>query len=86
MRIDHAQEETHDRIVTEAGRLFREEGYKGTGVRCGNEVGGADCGGFYAHFKNKDSLLAEAVHDCVNERLQKCHWRHGAKVIRSKAG
>src|SRR6266478_2351312 len=72
MRYDSKhRKETHDRIVTEAGRLFRAEGYKGTGVDAVMKSAGLTAGGFYAHFKNKDSLLGEAVHDCVTERLQK---------------
>jgi AcrR family transcriptional regulator len=57
---DH-KEKTHERIVREAGRLFREHGYKGTGVDAVMKAAGLTQGGFYAHFRDKDELLAETL-------------------------
>ena len=53
--------ETHDRIVAEAARLFRADGYRGSGVDAVMAAAGLTAGGFYAHFDGKDALLAEAV-------------------------
>ena len=57
---DHKQK-THERIVAEASRLFREEGYKGSSVDAVMQAAELTPGGFYAHFEDKDSLLAEVV-------------------------
>ena len=52
---------THARIVREASRLFREHGTGAVGVEQIMEAAGLTRGGFYAHFKNKDCLVAEAI-------------------------
>ena len=57
---DHKQQ-THDRIVAEAARLFRAEGYRGMGVDTVMAAVGLTAGGFYSHFKNKDALFAEVL-------------------------
>jgi TetR/AcrR family transcriptional repressor of nem operon len=68
---DHKQK-THERIVAEASRLFREEGYKGASVDAVMEAAELTPGGFYAHFDDKDALLAEVLEACIlrkNRRL-----------------
>jgi len=52
---------THARIVREASRLFRERGTEDVGVEEVMDAAGLTRGGFYAHFKSKDALVAEAV-------------------------
>lgn len=68
---DHKQQ-THERIIAEASRLFREEGYKGASVDAVMRAAELTPGGFYAHFDDKDSLLAEVLEQCIlrkNRRL-----------------
>ena len=68
MRYEAEQKQrTHDRIVAAAAKLFRAEGYDGTGVDAVMKAAGLTAGGFYAHFKNKDALLAEALEYCWAE-------------------
>ncbi len=52
---------THARIVREASRLFRERGTAEVGVVDVMDAAGLTRGGFYAHFKNKEALVAEAI-------------------------
>jgi TetR/AcrR family transcriptional repressor of nem operon len=52
---------SHEAIVEAASRLFREHGVNGVGVDGVMRAAGLTHGGFYAHFKNKDALIAEAV-------------------------
>jgi TetR/AcrR family transcriptional repressor of nem operon len=55
------KQKTHERIVAQAAKLFRTEGYEGSGVDAVMKAAGLTAGGFYAHFKDKDALLAEAL-------------------------
>ncbi|HEY0817591.1 MAG TPA: TetR/AcrR family transcriptional regulator [Rhizobacter sp.] len=52
---------SHERIVEAAARAIRRSGYAGTGVASVMKEAGLTHGGFYAHFKSRDALLAEAV-------------------------
>ena len=52
---------SHERIVDAAARAIRRSGYAGTGVAAVMKEAGLTHGGFYAHFKSRDALLAEAV-------------------------
>jgi TetR/AcrR family transcriptional repressor of nem operon len=54
------KERTREQIVSAAARAFREQGVEGVSV--GEVMGraGLTHGGFYAHFRNKDQLVAEA--------------------------
>jgi AcrR family transcriptional regulator len=54
-------EATHDRIVDVAARTLRRNGYAGVGVADVMKQAGLTHGGFYAHFKSRDALLAEAL-------------------------
>jgi TetR/AcrR family transcriptional repressor of nem operon len=51
----------HERILTEAARLFRERGFDGAGVAEIMKAAGLTHGAFYAHFASKEALEAEAV-------------------------
>lgn len=53
--------ETRNRILTAAARLFRESGYDGVGVDAIMNGAGLTAGGFYAHFRSKEALFAEAM-------------------------
>jgi TetR/AcrR family transcriptional regulator, transcriptional repressor for nem operon len=55
------RQETRRRILAMAAREFREAGLDGIGI--GDLMGklGLTHGGFYAHFKNKDALIAEVL-------------------------
>ena len=53
--------EKHERILSEAARLFRERGFDGVGIADIMKAAGLTHGAFYAHFPSKDALEAEAV-------------------------
>src|SRR5947199_8161334 len=55
------KEETHERIVETASRAIRRSGYDGTGVADIRKEAGLTHGGFYAHFKSREAMLAEAA-------------------------
>src|SRR5260370_13623769 len=52
---------THQQILKNAARRFREEGLNGPGVATVMKASGLTVGGFYKHFSSKDELLAEAI-------------------------
>jgi AcrR family transcriptional regulator len=55
------KEVTHDRIVEAAGRAIRRGGYNGAGVAEIMKEAGLTHGGFYAHFRSREDMLAEAA-------------------------
>jgi TetR/AcrR family transcriptional repressor of nem operon len=61
MRVTREQaEQSRERIVEGASRLFRENGLDGIGVADLMKDAGLTHGGFYAHFASKEALMAEA--------------------------
>lgn len=52
---------SHERILDAAARSVRRHGYAGVGVADVMKEAGLTHGGFYAHFKSRDALLAAAV-------------------------
>lgn len=64
------KEETHDRILRAAARAIRRHGYEGVGVAEVMREAGLTHGGFYAHFKSRDALLAEAADQAGAESLE----------------
>ncbi len=58
---DTHKQQTHDKLVSLAGRALREKGPDQLGVAELMRSAGLTHGGFYAHFKSKDALLAEAL-------------------------
>jgi TetR/AcrR family transcriptional repressor of nem operon len=58
---DSHKAETHARLVKLAGRMLRENGPQNLAVAELMQGVGLTHGGFYAHFKSKDALLAEAL-------------------------
>lgn len=55
------KDETRKKILEAAGRVFRREGYHASGVDKVMNEAGLTAGGFYAHFRSKEALLAEAL-------------------------
>ncbi len=60
------KEQTHKRILSAAGKLFRKAGYKPTRIDHVMESIGLTVGGFYNHFDSKDALLRELVENTVS--------------------
>ena len=79
MRVSRAQaQENRERIVQEAGRLFRERGFDAVGVADVMKAAGLTHGGFYGHFKSKDDLIAQAMRACAAPVLE--GWREEAQT------
>jgi len=55
------RELSHGRILDAAARAVRRQGYAGVGVAEVMKEAGLTHGGFYAHFKSRDALLAAAI-------------------------
>lgn len=55
------RDETRTKILKIAGRALRAKGPEGVAVAEVMKEAGLTHGGFYAHFKSKDALLAEAL-------------------------
>jgi len=63
-------EETRERLVHAAARVFAERGYEGTRVGDIAEAAGLSRGALYAHFPGKADLLAEAIRARGREELE----------------
>src|SRR3954470_2256508 len=59
--MSRSKEATHARIVEAAARAIRRSGYNGTGVADIMKSVGLTHGGFYAHFRSREAMLAEAA-------------------------
>ena len=55
------KEQTHRRIVWTAARAFKRHGLQGVGIADLMKKAGLTHGGFYAHFPDRDTLVAEAT-------------------------
>ncbi|OBP16831.1 hypothetical protein A5320_05525 [Rheinheimera sp. SA_1] len=55
------KELTHQRILETAARMIRRDGFEALAVADVMKHAGLTHGGFYAHFANRDALLAEAL-------------------------
>ncbi|WP_348727905.1 TetR/AcrR family transcriptional regulator [Rheinheimera texasensis] len=55
------KEQTHQRILSTAARMIRKDGFEALAVADLMKQAGLTHGGFYAHFANRDALLAEAL-------------------------
>ena len=60
---------TRRRIVVAASAAFRERGVEGTGVDEVMRRAGLTHGGFYAHFRDKSELVAEACREAFDEAV-----------------
>jgi TetR/AcrR family transcriptional regulator, transcriptional repressor for nem operon len=66
MRLTKEQAETNrQRIIAEAGRLFRERGFEGISVAELMQAAGFTHGGFYNHFASKSDLMAEVTRNVL---------------------
>lgn len=62
MKVSRAQmAENRERILAEAGRLFREKGFDAVSIAEVMKAAGLTHGAFYGHFGSKDDLIAETV-------------------------
>jgi TetR/AcrR family transcriptional repressor of nem operon len=59
--------EIHQQIVKDASRRVRTEGLNGAAVAAVMRDTGLTHGGFYKHFRNKDKLLLESLHEAFRE-------------------
>lgn len=59
--------EVHQKIVKDASRRVRAEGLTGTPVAAVMQSTGLTHGGFYKHFRSKDELLLESLHEAFRE-------------------
>ena len=55
------KELTHQRILTTAAKMIRQNGFEALAVADLMKKSGLTHGGFYAHFANRDALIAEAL-------------------------
>ena len=68
-RSKQEKQQTHQRIVRKAAQQVRLEGVNGVGIAELMGQAGLTHGGFYAHFRNKDALLAEICREGMAETL-----------------
>jgi TetR/AcrR family transcriptional regulator, transcriptional repressor for nem operon len=62
MRVSKERtERNRQHILTVAARLFRENGFRATGVDSISQEAGLTHGAFYSQFASKDALAAEAI-------------------------
>ncbi|HEV8190937.1 MAG TPA: TetR/AcrR family transcriptional regulator [Ktedonobacterales bacterium] len=61
------KERTHAQIVRTAAQAFRREGVHAMAIPRLMGEAGLTHGGFYAHFRNKDALVAEACDTALND-------------------
>src|SRR5207253_8427215 len=58
---------THQRVLKKAAEQMRRRGVQGTGIASLMGKVGLTHGGFYAHFPNKNALIAEATGPMLEE-------------------
>ncbi|MEM8993181.1 MAG: TetR/AcrR family transcriptional regulator [Acidobacteriota bacterium] len=69
---------TRKSILDAASRVFRRRGYQGGGVDAVMKEAGLTHGGFYAHFRSKEALLAETVlESMLDVRKRHRDWTEG---------
>lgn len=66
-------EETRERILEAASRLFREQGIDSVGLAKVMAEAGLTVGTFYTHFKSKEALLREALLHSMKARKDGIH-------------
>jgi TetR/AcrR family transcriptional regulator, transcriptional repressor for nem operon len=76
-RAEH-KANTRRRVLQEAAKAIRTEGVERMGVASVMAAAGLTVGGFYAHFKSKDDLVAEAVNFMFEERYSTFFETHEA--------
>ncbi|HME05702.1 MAG TPA: TetR/AcrR family transcriptional regulator [Bryobacteraceae bacterium] len=76
------KQQTSERILRAAGRLFRKQGYAATGVDAVMKSADLTAGGFYSHFRSKQDLLAETL-DAIF-RSAKNDWPEPLNQLRGR--
>ena len=83
-------EETRNRIIETAGRLFIEKGYEHTSIQdIIDHLGGLSKGAIYHHFKSKEEIMyavAEELYTDSTAQMQKIRQRrdlNGKEKIRA---
>jgi len=61
------KDDSHRRILNSAGSILRKRGIAGTSVAEVMGGAGMTVGGFYAHFRSKEALVAETLRDALRE-------------------
>jgi TetR/AcrR family transcriptional repressor of nem operon len=80
MRYDtEHKERTRKRVLREAANAIRAEGPDRIGVAGLMAKAGLTHGGFYAHFKSKDDLIAQAITQMFDDRYE--HWVERTKDL-----
>lgn len=62
------KDETHQRILDVAGKLFRKNGITAVGLATIMKEAGLTNGAFYAHFKSKEVLVKQVLADILDKR------------------
>ncbi|KVT77147.1 TetR family transcriptional regulator [Burkholderia territorii] len=79
--VEHKQE-TRARILDAASRLFRQEGYGGSGIGPLTKAAGVTNGAFYGHFKSKGEAFRSVVLaglDQLRQGVATFKSEHGAR-------
>ncbi len=81
------KDDSHRRILASAGTLLRERGINGTSVSEVMDGAGMTVGGFYAHFRSKEALVAETLRSALRESRARlaaaAGMRTGAEWVRA---
>lgn len=56
-----AKQASHDKIVTAASEMIRENGIEGLNITAAMQAAGLTHGGFYRHFTDKNALVCAAI-------------------------
>src|SRR5258708_12462762 len=70
MERSRVETSTKDRLVTEAMRLFSQQGYRATSINQIEKAAGLvpGCGALYNHFKSKEALLTAGIDRQLDRR------------------
>ncbi|MBJ9589149.1 MULTISPECIES: TetR/AcrR family transcriptional regulator [Burkholderia] len=77
--VEH-KHETRTRILEAASRLFRQEGYGGSGIGPLTKAAGVTNGAFYGHFKSKGEAFRTVVLDGLDQ------LRQGVAALKAEHG
>src|SRR5687767_2149684 len=74
---------TRAQILAAAATLLRSRGIDGTGVDAVMSAVGLTAGGFYAHFRSKDELVADAIEAAGAQAARR--WHGGLEALEGRA-
>ncbi|MDF2698411.1 MAG: TetR family transcriptional regulator [Labilithrix sp.] len=81
MKVSRAEvEKNRERILEEAGRLFREHGVAGVSVSDVMRAAGLTHGAFYGYFASKEELAARACEHALRSTLAKFRTRPSGEL------